>query len=291
MAIAKTAGRIAKAAGTIAKIAGRNAKVAGTIAGAARTIGIGACLSSIVSCAASGAARDALERHEFSQLHMGVRVRIVAYARSEREALEACTAAFRRFAELDDSMSDYRPASELMRLCARAGGPPVEVGEDLWIVLASALALARESGGAFDPTAGACMRLWREARRTGRLPEPAEIDAALAVSGWRSVHMDPERRTVALAKPGMQLDLGGIAKGYAVDQALAALRGHGIERALVEAGGEIGALAPPPGERGWRVALDGGSTFLLANAALSTSGDAEQHFVAGGQRFSHVVDP
>jgi thiamine biosynthesis lipoprotein len=276
---------------TIAKIAGTIAETAGTIAGATGTIGLAAGLLSIVSCAASGAARGALERHEFSQVHMGVRVRIVVYAQSEREALGACTAAFRRFAELDDSMSDYRPASELMRLCARAGGAPIEVSEDLWIVLGRALALARESGGAFDPTAGACVRLWREARRTGRLPEPAEIDAVLAVSGWRSVRMDPERRTVALATPGMQLDLGGIAKGYAVDQALAALRGHGIERALVEAGGEIGALAPPPGERGWRVALDGGTTFLLANAALSTSGDAEQHFVAGGQRFSHVVDP
>jgi thiamine biosynthesis lipoprotein len=275
----------------IAETAGKIAKAARRIAGATGTIGFAAGLLAIASCAASGAAPDALERHEFSQVHMGVRVRIVAYAQSEREALGACTAAFRRFAELDDSMSDWRPASELMRLCARAGGAPVALSEDLWIVLERALALARESGGAFDPTAGACVRLWREARRTGRLPEPAEIDAALAVSGWRAVRLDPERRTVALATPGMQLDLGGIAKGYAVDQALAALRGHGIERALVEAGGEIGALAPPPGERGWRVALDGGTTFLLANAALSTSGDAEQHFVANGQRFSHVVDP
>jgi len=258
---------------------------------AAGTLGIAAGLRGIVACAASGAEPDALERHECSQLHMGVRVRIVAYARSERKALEACTAAFRRFAELDDSMSDYRPASELMRLCARAGGPAVALSEDLWIVLGRALALARESGGAFDPTSGACVRLWREARRNGRPPEQAQIDAALAVSGWHSVRMDPERRTVELATPGMQLDLGGIAKGYAVDCALAALREHGIERALVEAGGEIGALEPPPGERGWRVALDGDSIFLLANAALSTSGDAEQHFVAGGRRFSHVVDP
>ncbi|MGI9176146.1 MAG: FAD:protein FMN transferase, partial [Rhodothermales bacterium] len=188
---------------------------------------------------------------------MGVQVRIVLYAPGEPVAAEAARAAFGRVAALEDVMSDYRPASELMRLSAQfsdpSGGPPVPVSDDLFAVLTQAQRLARISEGAFDVTVGPHVKLWREARRTGRLPPRNVLKAAAKQVGWRHVRLDSVRQTVQLAIPGMQLDLGGIAKGYAADEAIATLTHHGIDQALVEIGGDIVVSGPPPGQTGWRI--------------------------------------
>src|SRR5204863_5231810 len=143
-------------------------------------------------------------------------------------------AAFERIAALDTIMSDYRRDSELMRLCARAGGPPVRVSPDLFLVLRRAQEVAERSGGAFDVTVGPLVALWRQARKTGILPDPAAIERARALVGWQKVQLDAGTSTVRLAARGMKLDLGGIAKGYAGDEAQAVLKKHGIRRALVE---------------------------------------------------------
>jgi thiamine biosynthesis lipoprotein len=142
------------------------------------------------------------------------------------------------------------------------------------------------------------VRLWRKARRTGELPEKARVAEALALVGTDKLRLDRTTRSVALAKPGMQLDLGGIAKGYAADQALAVLGRFGIRSALVAASGDIAVSAPPPGERGWKIDVaplgsDGPTPprLLLRYAAVSTSGDAEQFVEIGGVRYSHIVDP
>jgi Membrane-associated lipoprotein involved in thiamine biosynthesis len=222
---------------------------------------------------------------------MGVPVRLTVYAPSEATARTACRAAFDRFAALEDVMSDYRPTSELMRLCANAGQGPQPVSDDLWRVLERAQRLARLSDGAFDVTVGPLVRLWRVARKTARLPDAPALAEAKARVGWRKVRLDPEKRTVALETPGMQLDLGGIAKGFACDEAQKALRAHGVDRALVEAGGDIVVSGPPPGADGWRVDAGGGETRVLVNGAISTSGDTEQFVEIGGVRYSHVVDP
>jgi thiamine biosynthesis lipoprotein len=123
------------------------------------------------------------------------------------------------------------------------------------------------------------------------LPDAAVLDSARALVGWRLVVLDSAARTASLARPGMRLDPGGIAKGYAADEALAAMRAEGVERALVVFGGEIVAGAPPPGAHGWIVELPGGDSLELAEAAIASSGDAEQFVVIGGRRYSHVVDP
>jgi thiamine biosynthesis lipoprotein len=200
-------------------------------------------------------------------------------------------------------MSDYRQTSELNAVCRRAGGGPVRVSEDLFRVLARAQHLAERTGGAFDVTCGPAVRLWRRARRTGEMPEPGRIAEALELVGHTKLRLDPATRSVALDRPGMQLDLGGIAKGYAADEALAVLRGRGVRRALVAASGDIAVGDPPPGERGWRISIEpfGAASgraagaappqLLLSNAAVSTSGDAEQFVEIGGIRYSHVVDP
>jgi thiamine biosynthesis lipoprotein len=238
-----------------------------------------------------------LRRFRFAEPHMGTRFEIVCYARDEITSREAARAGFARVAELNAIMSDYQPTSELMRLCAKAGGPPVKVSEDLFTVLLRAQEVSRRSDGAFDVTVGPIVRLWRQARRTQRLPDAARLAAARALVGYRNVELSEKERTVRLLKPGIQLDLGGIAKGYAADCVLEVLRKHGIERALVAAGGDLAMSGPPPGQKGWAVAIaplegkDDGRRLILAHAAVSTSGDAEQYVEIDGVRYSHIVDP
>ena len=231
---------------------------------------------------------------------MGVEVRLTVYAPSKSSAERACAAAFRRVAELEDIMSDYRPTSELMRLCAKAGGPPVQVSPELFHVLCYAQSLSRRTGGAFDVTVGPLIALWREARKSRKLPSPEALAAARRIVGWEKVRLDPKRRTVKLLAPGMRLDLGGIAKGYAGDEAIRVLKRNGIARALYAAGGDIVTSGPPPGRPGWTVAVantgkgwvgSAPETVSLRNAALSSSGDTEQYVEIGGRRYSHIVDP
>jgi len=228
-------------------------------------------------------------RRQYAELHMGVAARIVLYAPDDATARRAARAAYARMAELEDVMSDYRPESEVRRLAARAGAA-IPVSGDLFVVLARAVDLWRRSDGAFDATVGPFVELWRAARRTGRLPPRAGLDAAARRVGSDKVHLDSVARTVRLDAPGMRIDLGGIAKGYILDRALDALRAQGVTRALLEAGGDIVLGDAPPGRRGWRIALPEGDT-ILANHAVSTSGDTEQFVIIGGVRYSHVIDP
>ena len=239
------------------------------------------------------------QRFEFSQPHMGTQVRVVVYAPDATTAWRASRAAFRQIAALDDTMSDYKTGSELMRLCRSAGGPPVRVSRDLFRVLERAQEIAQQTNGAFDVTVGPVVRLWRRARRRVELPDAVELASARKLVSYKYLRLDPEARTVRLLKPGMLLDLGGIAKGYAADTALSVLKRYGISSALVAAGGDIAVGAAPPGEAGWSVGiapLDSPSQpparfLILQHAGVSTSGDAEQFVEIAGQRYSHIIDP
>ena len=230
-------------------------------------------------------------RYQYTQLQMGVEARIVLYAPNTETAERAARAAYARFAALEDVMSDYRATSEVMRLCARAGGPPVPVSADLFRVLERAQTVARRSEGAFDVTVGPFVTLWRRSRRSGQLPAPAELREARGLVGWRKMRLDAAKRTVQLLIPGMRLDLGGIAKGDACDQALRELGKNGVTSALIEAGGDITVSGPPPDRDGWRIEIAGSPILTLANGAVSTSGDAEQFVEIGGRRYAHIVDP
>ena len=240
-------------------------------------------------------------RHEFESKHMGTVFRIVLYAPDAAVANKAADAAFARVAQLDDVMSDYKPESELRRLCrafAAEVGPPVKVSDDLFLVLSKAEEMSKKSEGAFDVTVGPVVQLWRHARRTQELPDPKEFAAAREKVGYRKVKLDPVKKTVVLTTPGMQLDLGGIGKGFAADAALKVLRDQfGIKTALVAAAGDITCGDPPPGRDAWAVDVAPISKgqkprpLRLANAAVSTSGDLEQFVVINGVRYSHVLDP
>lgn len=228
---------------------------------------------------------------------MGIDARIVVYAPDEATAKKACEAAFNRIAKLDSIMSDYRPNSELMRLCDRAGGPPVWVSGDLYLILKKSQEVSRKSRGAFDISVGPLVKLWRQARRSATLPSRQEIAAARKLVGYQYIRLDPKNPAVRLTKKGMRLDLGGIAKGYAADEAQKVLKAHGVRSALVEMGGDIVVTNPPPDQGGWNITVPNAGTdkgpreMTFKNCAISTSGDTEQFFEAGGKRYSHVVDP
>ncbi len=215
--------------------------------------------------------------------HMGTLFRIQLYTTDTQTAQNAFHAAFARVAQLDEILSDYNPRSELNRL-------PNPVSADLFTVLQASQRFAEASDGAFDVTVGPLTRLWREARKTHRLPDPDAIALARTHSGFRKLHLDPITRAVTLDDPRMQLDLGGIAKGYAADEALAALSRLGIRSALVAASGDLAFSDAPPGKPGWTIALPS-QTVVLKNGAVSTSGDSEQHLNSDGRRYSHIIDP
>jgi FAD:protein FMN transferase len=240
-----------------------------------------------------------LSRFTFREPHMGTMFKIVLYAPDEPAANLAAKAAFQRIARLDAIMSDYRPTSELMQLCQKAGRGPVRVSEPLFYVLARAQDVSRLSDGAFDVTVGPVVRLWRRARKTEQLPDPEKLAQARSLVGYQNMRLDDKARTVELLKPGMQLDLGGIAKGYAADEAMGVLKQHNITRALVAAGGDIAVSGPPPDAEDWTVGIapledpnqKPSRYLLLHDAAVSTSGDAEQYVEIDGKRYSHIVDP
>jgi thiamine biosynthesis lipoprotein len=252
-----------------------------------------------VQPAPTHASNSTLARYEFNEPHMGTSVRLVLYTTTQAEADRASRAAFDRIASLDRTLSDYQPTSELMQLSAKAGSGPIVVNADLFRVLEAAQSLATRSHGAFDVTSGPLTRLWRGARRLSELPDPARIIAAQRLTGYQHLRLDATNHTVTLDTPGMSLDVGGIAKGDAADQALQAAEEHGVTRALVAIGGDIAVADPPPGHDGWTVdvaALDEPDAphigpLQLHHAAVSTAGDHEQWMTANGQRYSHILDP
>jgi thiamine biosynthesis lipoprotein len=243
------------------------------------------------------AQKEALERFVYRQGHMGMEVRLVLYAPDRVMSEQAARAAFDQVEHLDSLLSSYRSDSELMRVNRQAGQGPVSVGYHLFSVLKRGQALARQSEGAMDVTAGALIQLWREARRTGQLPDSTVLQAARRRVGWQHLSLNANDQTVAFGREGMELVLGGLAKGYILEETLEVLVEHGVSHALVEAGGDLVTGAPPPGKEGWAVDVphslsgDSSSVITVAHSAVATSGDGVQYVEIGGTRYSHVINP
>lgn len=239
---------------------------------------------------------------------MGTYMVMTVYAPDEGSGRRAIAAAFDRVEEVEAALSDYREQSDVSRVNRAAGGPAIEVSRDLCQVLRRSAEVSAESDGAFDVTCGPLIVLWRTAWRTHRLPTDGEVAAARARVDYRAVELGASGTRVRLLRVGMRLDLGGIGKGYAVDQAIAVLRRLGIRAALIAAAGDIYALGAPPGREGWLIGIRDPSQprgeigdpldlptlarpLLLRGRAVSTSGDYEQFGVISGRRYSHIVDP
>ena len=231
---------------------------------------------------------------------MGVPFRIVLYAATEVAADAAAKAAFERIALLNDILSDYDPDSELNKLSRTSGsGQKIKLSDELWFVLQRAHKLSAKSGGAFDVTVGPYVNLWRKARREKKLPDENRLAEARKAVGYKNLRLDARTHSAELLVPNMRLDLGSIAKGFAVDEGLRILRERGIKSALVAGAGDLAVSEPPPGKRGWRIEISpldapdapAKKFVLLKNAALGTSGDLFQRLEIDGKRYSHIVDP
>ncbi len=233
--------------------------------------------------------------HEYSytQIHMAMPVRITVYSADESQAKDACRAAFQRVSQLVQVFSDYNPDSEVSRLVAANklnSGHAHPISGDLLRVMLFAKRIHAKSQGAFDPTAGPCVKLWRNARKSGTLPPQQAIEKARQRIGFERISIDAENSTVTLPA-GVELDFGAIAKGFIGDEAIMAIRQHGLESACIEAGGDFVLADAPPGSAGWEIDVPFQGRQLFSNCAVSVSGDTVQFVVLKGKRYSHVVDP
>jgi len=232
---------------------------------------------------------------------MGVPFQITLYAESEAEALNAAKAAYHRIEELNQILSHYEYESELSRLSRSAGsGKSLSLSDELWTVLDRAQALSRQTDGAFDVTIGLCARLWSKARHDKEFPSDHHLSMVLKTVGFQALELDPNKKTATLHKDRMLLDLSGIAKGYALDEAWQTLKKKGIRTALIQAGGDLRACGSPPDKEGWIAALATPSSnsnskplasVQLHDKALASSGDLIQFVEIGGKHYSHILNP
>ncbi|HUV87231.1 MAG TPA: FAD:protein FMN transferase [bacterium] len=229
---------------------------------------------------------------------MGTVVLARAVAADEETARRAVEAALEAVARDEKVASYWDPRSELSRLNRAAAEGPTEVSPELFELVKLARETAAATDGYFDPTVAPVIELYGIKGGTPRWPDDAEVAAAMEAVGYEKILLDPEGRTVAYARPGMALELSGIAKGWAVDRAAAAMAKEGATAGLVEAGGEVACFGggPKAGEE-WRVGVqhpdrDGlYATFDLASGACATSGGYAQRYEADGRKFSHLFDP
>jgi thiamine biosynthesis lipoprotein len=224
---------------------------------------------------------------------MGVQCRIVVYGADRASTEKAASAAFEEIARLDAMMSDYRPDSQVSRLSQAPMGEMVPIDAELAHVLTTARRISRASDGAFDVTAGPYVALWRRARKEGRSPRAEELEAAKRLVGWRrysTVILGQQAHFFADA-PGVKIDLGGIAKGYAAQHAAEVLGALKHPRSMVAMSGDIVVGDAPPGTHGWTITTPGGERLVVTNCAVSTSGDERQYLEIGGVRYAHIIDP
>jgi thiamine biosynthesis lipoprotein len=231
---------------------------------------------------------------------MGATFTVALYG-TDRAAMEAAIdAALAEAQRLDALLSNYRPESEWSAVNRGAGSKPVRISGELFRLLAACNEYSRASDGAFDITVGPLMKIWGFYKGSGHLAPKPEVEAALGKIGYRHVHLDPAAQTVSFDVPGIELDPGGIGKGYAVDRMVEILKQRGGERALV-AGSDssiYGLGAPPDEPRGWEVSIRDPKNsrrsvaqVFLKNMSLSTSGSYEKFFQADGRTYSHIMDP
>jgi FAD:protein FMN transferase len=253
----------------------------------------------VLSVFSSDRPNETLNPYEAVEPHMGTLFRIKLYAPDDTVAQRGFQRAFERIDQLDKLLSDYKQESELSRISREAVGHPVHVSDDLFRIAQSAERLSIATGGAFDLTIGSLTHVWRQARSDNKLPSQQAVQWAIAHCGYRKLHLDAKAQTMEFDSSGMLLDAGGIAKGYAADEALAVLAGLGVHSALIAASGDLAFGEPPPAQAGWKIGVDSFDradrpftrVLLLSNAAVSTSGSSEQHLSTGGKTYSHVIDP
>lgn len=245
------------------------------------------------------------KEHVSEQFLMDTLVTVKVYGDDPAALQQASAAAFaemRRIADLADRFpspgSPACAASDICRINTQAGGEPVTVKPETLEMLTLARRYHRESHGAFAVTIGPVMDLWGFAGETPHLPPPQQLTAALALVDDNRIDIDTAARRVRLTQAGMKLDLGAIAKGYAVERAAAVLRRHGVTNALIDAGGNIRVIGTTPRRQPWRIGVKDprhGEALIavvqINDGSAVTSGDYHRYFEADGVRWHHIIDP
>ncbi len=240
-----------------------------------------------------------LVRYEDSRLSMGCAYSIVIYGDDTQRLARIVSAAFDEVDRIDQLMSHYKPESPLSRINRDGAGGPVKVEPELFHFIEESLRYSRESEGAFDITVGPLMKAWGFFRGEGRVPQPAEIFELRRRVGYQHVILNADGKTIHFDRPGVELDLGGIAKGYAVDRVVSLLKRHKIAAALISAcGSTLYGMGKPPDSEGWEVKIQNpidaskvALTVSLKDQALSVSGGDEKFFEIGGVRYGHIMNP
>ena len=226
---------------------------------------------------------------------MGTAISVELFADTRERADAATAAVMAEMHRIDAAMSPHKPDSELSRINAGAADAPVALSAGMFALLERALAFSRLSDGAFDITYAGAGQLYDY--RAGIAPDEGALAAARPLVGWRHLELDAATRSVRFARPGVRIDLGGFAKGHAVDNSIAILKRLGIAHAMVAAGGDSHVLGDRRG-RPWTIAIrdprrEGEVVALLPleDVSVSTSGDYERFFERDGERFHHLLDP
>jgi len=243
------------------------------------------------------------------RLIMGTFAHLKAIAKDPQTARKCVETAFAEIQKVDDLMSDYKSDSEISRVNRDAFGRAVKVSESTFEVLQKSTEFSRLSGGAFDITIGPLVELWRSAAEVNSVPDEAELERVRSKVGYEKLYLDANEMTVRFAVDGMRLDLGGIAKGYAIDRAVEVMKNVGAIGGLVDVGGDIRCFGmPPEGKNTWRIGLQDptesqeSDQFLtgvaglvlmvlkLKDAAVATSGGYRRFVLIGGKKYSHIMD-
>jgi FAD:protein FMN transferase len=233
-----------------------------------------------------------LHRFQFEHPQMGTLFRITVYAPDKQVAERGSQLAFDRLDDLNQQLSDYEPESALNQFDATAGdGAWHALTPDLWQVLHEAQEVYRKSDGAFDVSIGPLSRLWRRAFRRQEFPDVLLLAEAKKRVNGNWIKLKRQGCRGKLLRLGMELDLGGIAKGYALDEMANVLTYQGLNVYLIDGGGDLLAGTAPPGRKGWRIQRPQGASILLEREAIATSGDSYRYLEHAGERYSHLIDP
>lgn len=230
-------------------------------------------------------------RQEFTHLQMGTQFRLVFYESDSVKAQRLAKTCWQRLDELNLIMSDYRSDSEIMQVCAQYTTKEwITVSNDLFCVIAASQRASELTNGLFDSTISPFTKLWRRTKRTAVLPTREQLKLAREGVGYQFVELDSVSRSIRFLKPDMRLDLGGIGKGFALDELLKFLKNESVSSALIEAGGSILLGDSPPDENSWKITI-GEKEYGLSNCGISTSGDRFQFVEIAGKRYAHILDP
>jgi thiamine biosynthesis lipoprotein len=258
----------------------------------------------VLACFAPNAApadsNPAVLRLEESLDSMGTTFSVVVYGADRYKMQAAVELGLEEVRRLDQLLSNYRPDSEWSRVNQQAAGHPVKVSKESFDLLTACVHYSEASEGAFDITVGPLMRIWGFYKGSGKFPHRAEIRGAMTNVGYKNIVLDPKQQTVQFRRSGVEIDPGGIGKGYAVDRMVAILRENGIRSGLITAGSSsIYAIGTPPMEpKGWRIDIrhprepnKSVEEVFLKDMSMSTSGNYEKFFRVGGKVYSHIMDP